>query len=45
MRYPSDEPNAAETDARAAALFAELPEFDVVDGELLPRVRRHLPHR
>lgn len=44
MRYPSDEPSPAETEARAAALFAELPEFDVVDGELLPRVGR-LPRR
>ncbi|MCR2794044.1 hypothetical protein NQ156_13295 [Microbacterium sp. zg.Y625] len=40
MRDPADEPSPAETQASAEALFADLPEFDVVDGELLPRVRR-----
>ncbi|MCR2813828.1 hypothetical protein NQ166_12565 [Microbacterium sp. zg.Y1090] len=39
MRYPSDEPNQAETDA-AEAIFARLPEFDVVEGELMPRSAR-----
>ena len=35
MRSPADEPNPAEADDDA--LFDQLPAFDVVDGELMPR--------
>lgn len=35
MRSPADEPNPAEVDEDA--LFDQLPAFDIIDGELMPR--------